>query len=164
MAMLTYVQGRNTKDVDLLMSLAGLESVPELNIEDQREFFARGKFRSIQVDLLLTVNPFFQSVRERFATKHRFAEMEVPAATVEGLIALKLYALPSLYRQRDLDRAALYETDITMLLARYQTPVEPLLTLVNPHVEQGDKAELKKVLTECGARAEQLRKRANCGT
>ena len=28
MAMLTYVQGRNTKDVDLLMSVAALEKMP----------------------------------------------------------------------------------------------------------------------------------------
>jgi len=160
MAMLTYIQGRNTKDVDLLMSVAGLESVPELKIETRTAHFARGSFGSLQVDLLLTANPFFQIVKRRFATQHRFVEMNVPAATVEGLIALKLYALPSLYRQHDVDRAAIYETDITMLLTRYQTPVEGLIALVNEHVEEGDKAELEKVLTECVERANQLRQRA----
>jgi hypothetical protein len=160
MAMLTYVQGRNTKDVDLLMSLSGLESVPELTVETHSGFFARGKFRSLQVDVLLTLNPFFQAVKSRFATRHRFVEMNVPAATVAGLVALKLYALPSIYRQHDLDRAAIYETDITMLLARYPAPTFELLELVHSHVEEGDKSELTKILGECVERASQLKQRA----
>src|SRR5712691_463215 len=89
-AMLTYVEGRNTKVVDLLMSVTAMEQIPELNLLARDEFFVRGRFRSVQVDLLLTTNPLFKTVEERFATKHRFAELEVPVATVEGLILLKL--------------------------------------------------------------------------
>jgi hypothetical protein len=160
MAMLTYIQGRSTKDVDLLMSLADLESVLELRIETRTEHFARGSFRSLQVNLFLTDNSFFQTAKRRFTSHHRFVEMDVPTATVEGLIVLKVYALPSSYRQHDLDRAAIYETDITMLLTRYQTPVEGLMALVKEHVEEGDKPELEKILAECVARANQLRRRA----
>ena len=129
-AMLTYVQGRNTKDVDLLISSEAMRQLPEFTLLNRSDFFVRGRFRSVQIDLLLTTNPLFKKVEERFATRHRFAELEVPAVTVEGLIVLKLYALPSLYRQFDMDRAALYETDITMLLARHSPKVEPLLALV----------------------------------
>jgi hypothetical protein len=150
LAMLTYVQGRNTKDVNLLMSVAALEKMPELKIEDRNDLFARGKFRSIQVDLLLTANPLFKIVLERFATRHPFEELAVPTATVEGMMVLKLFALPSLYRQMDLDRAAIYETDVTMLLA-----------LVEKHVEPGDKKELKKIVSECEERAAKLRRRTN---
>src|SRR2546423_211367 len=57
LAMLTYVHGRNTKDVNLLLSVEALEKLPELKIEDRSNFFARGHFRSVQVDLLLTNNP-----------------------------------------------------------------------------------------------------------
>jgi len=159
MAMLTYVKGRNTKDVDLLMSVAALEQLPELVIEERNDFFARGKFKSIQVDLLLTKNPLFKIVAEKFATKHPFAELEVPAATAAGLIVLKLFALPSLYRQMDMDRAAVYETDITVLLARLSPAAEPLLALVKQHVEPGDKRELEKILAECSERAGKLRQR-----
>jgi hypothetical protein len=161
LAMLTYVQGRNTKDVDLLMSVAALEQLPELTIEDRKDFFARGKFRSIQVDLLLTTNPLFKIVQERFATRHPFEELSVPTATVEGMIVLKLFALPSLYRQMDLDRAAIYETDVTMLLARHSPIIEPLLALAEKHVELGDKKELKKIVSECEERAAKLRRRTN---
>ena len=148
MAMLTYVKGRNTKDVDLLMSVAALEQLPELKIEDRNDFFARGKFKSIQVDLLLTKNPLFKIVAEKFATKHSFAELEIPATTAKGLILLKLYALPSLYRQFDWDRISVYQGDISALLARYQPDVEALLKLLEPHVSETDFAELKKIVSE----------------
>jgi len=160
MAMLTYVKGRNTKDVDLLMSLAALEQMPELKIEDRNDFFARGRFRSIQVKLLLTKNPLFKIVAEKFATKHSFVEMTVPAATVEGLIVLKLFALPSLYRQFDMDRAAVYENDITLLIARHSPVLEPLTLLASQHVEPGDKMELQKIISECCQRARLLQQRA----
>jgi len=159
LAMLTYVQGRNTKDVDLLLSVAALEKMPELNVQDRNEFFAKANFRSVQVDLLLTNNPLFKIVAEQFATRHRFAELKVPAATVEGLILLKLYALPSLYRQFDMDRVALYENDITMLIARHSPQLEPLFTLVKEHVETGDVAEIRKVIDESTQRANRLRQR-----
>src|SRR5436309_1977969 len=91
LAMLTYVQGRNTKDVDLLMSVQAMAQIPELKVVDKEDCFVRAQFRSVRVDLLLTTNPLFRTVEEQFATKHRFAELEVPGVTVEGLIVLKLY-------------------------------------------------------------------------
>jgi hypothetical protein len=148
MAMLTYVQGRNTKDVDLLMSVAALEQLPELTIEDRKDFFVRGKFRSIQVDLLLTANPLFKIVLERFATRHPFEELAVPTATVEGMMVLKLFALPSLYRQMDMDRAAIYEADIKMLLTRHKPEVKPLFKVLKPYMMQTDLRELQKIVSE----------------
>ena len=147
-AMLTYVQGRNTKDVDLLMSVSAMAHVPELKVLNREDCFVRGSFRTLQVDLLLTSNPLFQTVQERFATKHRFAELEVPAVSVEGLIVLKLYALPSLFRQLDWDRVYVYESDIKQLLARYQPDVEPLLALLKPHVLPSDLGEMRKLIDE----------------
>jgi hypothetical protein len=148
LAMLTYVNGRNTKDVDLLMSVATLAQIPELVVEEKNDFFARAKFRSVQVDLLLTRNPLFKIVAEKFATKHRFAELEVPAVTVEGLVVLKLYALPSLYRQFDWDRIYLYESDIKLLLARHKPTIEPLFKLLEPHLLPTDIIELRKIVSE----------------
>jgi hypothetical protein len=148
MAMLTYVQGRNTKDVDLLLSVEAMRQIPELSIEDRNEFFARGHFRSVQVDLLLTVNPLFKTVQERFATTHRFAELEVPAVTVEGLVVLKLYALPSHYRQFDWDRIYIYESDIKRLLARYRPEMQSLFSLLQPHISNSEMRELRKLVDE----------------
>ena len=160
LAMLTYVKGRNTKDVDLLLSLEASHKIPELEIRDRQDFFARARFRSVQVDLLFTFNPLFKTVAEKFATVHAFAELNVPAATVEGLIVLKLYALPSLYRQFQMDRAALYENDITMLMANHSPVLDPLIALATRDMEPGDKAELEKIISECADRAKLLRQRA----
>jgi hypothetical protein len=160
MAMLTYVKGRNTKDVNLLLSLDASHKIPELEIRDRQDFFARAQFRSLQVDLLFTFNPLFKAIAEKFATSHSFAESSVPAATVEGLIVLKLYALPSLYRQFDMDRAALYENDITMLIAKFSPHLEPLLALASHDLEPGDKSELTKIVSECSERAKLLRQRS----
>lgn len=148
LAMLTYVQGRNTKDVNLLMSVAALEQLPELTIEDRKDFFARGKFRSIQVDVLLTTNPLFKIVQERFATRHPFEELAVPTATVEGMIVLKLFALPSLYRQFDWERIYVYESDVKLLLALHKPAMEPLFKLLEPHISQTDLKELQKIIFE----------------
>ena len=148
LAMLAYVKGRNTKDVDLLMSVAALEQLPELKIEDRNDFFARGKFKSIQVDLLLTKNPLFKIVAEEFATKHPFEELSVPMATVEGMILLKLFALPSLYRQFEWERIHVYEGDIKTLLALHKPAIEPLFALLDRHVLPTDLKELKKIVSE----------------
>src|SRR6266403_1106242 len=42
-AMLTYIEGRNTKDVDLVLSVESLVAIPEIVIQDQNRDFARGK-------------------------------------------------------------------------------------------------------------------------
>ena len=152
LAMLTYVKGRNTKDVDLLMSVTALERLPELVIEDRNDFFARGRFRSIQVDLLLTENPLFRIVAREFAAMHRFEELTVPTATVEGMIVLKLFALPSLYRQFDWERIHVYESDIKTLVSVHQPATEPLFRLLEKHILATDLAELRKIVSEAQQR------------
>jgi hypothetical protein len=72
---------------------------------------------------------------------------------------LKLYALPSLYRQFDMDRAALYENDIATLIARYSPALEPLLALATHEIEPGDQKELSQIISECSERAKLLRHR-----
>ena len=148
LAMLTYVKGRNTKDVDLLMSVSALERLPELKIEDRNDFFARGKFKSVQVDLLLTINPLVKIVAEKFATKHSFAELKVPTATVEGMILLKLFALPSLYRQFAWERVHVYEGDVKTLLALHRPAMEPLFALLEKHILPTDLKELKQIVSD----------------
>lgn len=160
LAMLTHVKGRNTRDVDLLMSAAALDRIPEIVLEDKSEFLARGKFKSVLVDVLLTRNPLFKTVTEKFSTTHPSAELQIPAVTVEGMIVLKLYAMPSLFRQFDMDRAAVYENDITLLMARHSPAIEPLLALATKDMEPGDQMELQRITAECRERARLLRQRA----
>jgi hypothetical protein len=151
-AMLRYVEGRNTEDIVLLMSLSSVKQLPEIAVEEQSEYFIRGRFRSVRVDVLLTANALFAEVQQGFATTHRFAELEVPTATPAGLVLLKLYALPSLYRQGWFDRVSIYESDIASLLQRHRPEVEPLLQRLQPHLEAGDLHELRGIVRDIQAR------------
>ena len=151
-ALLQYVEGRNTDHIELILSPASLAKLPEIEIVGEEEGFARGIFSGLQIDLLLTSNPLFEIVTKRYATTRVFAEREIPCAAVEGLVLLKLYALPSLYRQGNLVRAALYETDILTLIHGYQPSLEPLFQELAPHVSATDLTALRKLVAEIEAR------------
>ncbi len=58
-AILWYVEGRNTEDVDLVFAVSDLAKLPELEVEDEDADFVRGRFGGPRVDLLLTRNPLF---------------------------------------------------------------------------------------------------------
>lgn len=158
-ALLKYVEGRNTEDIDLIMALSSLEKLPEIRIEGRDDDFIRGTFDGLQIDLLLTRNPLFEKVRRRYATTQRFVEREIPCATVEGLLLLKLYALPSLYRQGNFARVALYEGDVATLMHDYRPPVEPLFEELKEHLSATDLASLHKIVGEIEERIERFDRR-----
>jgi hypothetical protein len=155
-ALLQYVDGRNTEDIDLIMALSSLEKLPEIRKVGQDRDFARGDFEGLQIYLLLTSNPLFETVRRRYATRQRFVEREIPCATPEGLVLLKLYALPSLYRQGDLTRVALYETDILTLMDRCRIDLEPLFAELALHLSPTDLASLRQITDEIRQRIERF--------
>jgi hypothetical protein len=159
-ALLQYVEGRNTEDIDLIMAVSSLKQMPELVVETRDEDFARGKFGDLKVDVLLTSNPLFEQVRKNHTTTRRFVEQDIPCATVEGLILLKLYALPSLYRQGNFTRVGLYENDVATLLHAHNPPVEGLLDELLPYLSESDTAQVKQVVTEISERISRFEKRS----
>lgn len=153
-ALLQYVEGRNTEDIDLIMALSSFDRLPELQKTGQDGDFVRATFDGIQIDLLLTSNPLFDEARRRYAIRKRFVEREIPCATPEGLILLKLYALPSLYRQGEPNRAALYETDILTLMRSHQVEPEPLFNELESHLSATDLKALRAIVDEIRQRIE----------
>jgi hypothetical protein len=147
-ALLQYVEGRNTDDIDLILSLASLDRIPEIEVLERDSDFVQGSFRGLRVDLLLTSNPLFEAVRRTRATVQTFVERTIPCATVEGLLLLKLYALPSLYRQGNFARVGLYENDIATLLHEYRTPLAPLFAELSPHLSPTDLGELRRIVAD----------------
>jgi hypothetical protein len=61
---------------------------------------------------------------------------------------LKLYALPSLYRQGNFARVGIYENDIATLLHYYQSDVSSLLNELSKYVNENDFAEIKDVVSD----------------
>lgn len=110
--------------------------------------FARGHFDTLQLGILLTHNPLFEKVQRHDATTRRFVEQDIPCATVEGLILLKLTALPSLYRQGYFARVGLYENDIATLLNDYKPTLQPLFDELARHLSDTDVAAVREVVAD----------------
>src|SRR5262245_35129545 len=61
-ALLQYMEGRNTQIIDLIMAVSSLEKLPEIRINEQNVDFARGQFNELQIDLLLTRYDFNRTI------------------------------------------------------------------------------------------------------
>lgn len=157
-AMLQYVEGRNTEDIDLIVALSSLQKLPEIEVVSQDENFARGRFEELQIDFLLSRNPLFEKVQRQYRTILRFQERDIPCATVEGLLLLKLYALPSLYRQGNFARVGLYENDIATLIQAYQPRLSPLFDELAHHLSNADLDSVRQIVAEIKERIERFRK------
>jgi hypothetical protein len=156
-ALLRYVPGRNTEDIDLLLAIHELDRLPEVRLQERTDWFAKGEFHGLRIDLLFTTNPLFRLVLQTRTTVHSFRELEVPCATAEGLILLKLFALPSLYRQGQVQRANLYEADVAALLLAAPVDTNALLEQVSPHVSASDLRELRGIVAEIEQRRDRFR-------
>jgi hypothetical protein len=160
-AILSYIPGRNTEDIDLIFSVPALRQVPEIILSSQDTNFARGTFETLQIDLLLTRNPFFAMIQQHYATIRAFRERALPCATVEGLLLLKLYALPSLYRQGDFVRVGLYENDIATLMQAYQPALDALLAVLARYVSTTDLVALEEIVGDIRQRLARFQHRVD---
>ena len=156
--MLQYIEGRNTEGIDFVISETALTHLPEIALTRQDEYFAQGHLESLRVDFLLTSNPLFQTVQQQYATQKSFQEQRIPCATVEGLLLLKLYALPSLYRQGNFARVGLYENDIATLLNEYQPDLAPLFEVLSEHLGSGDMESLQEIVAEIELRIKRFKR------
>lgn len=159
-ALLRYVTGRNTQDLDLIMALSSLKKLPELEIASEDANFVRASYGELQIDILLTTNPLFRKVQSQYSTVERLLDRRITIATVDGLLLLKLYALPSLYRQGDFARVSIYENDIATLLYYYQPNVDDLTGELSRHVSDSDLAEIRAIVAEAQARVSRFKNKS----
>lgn len=148
LALLTYFEGRNTQDIDLIARLEDLQGISGFTTEAVNDLFAKCRYRGLRVDVLRRESPVFKMVAEKFVEKRKFGSREVPTASVEGMMLLKLFALPSLYRQFQMDKVFIYEADLGSLLNHQAVATEPLLKLLKPHVLKEDIEELRTTIAD----------------
>jgi hypothetical protein len=141
-------------------AVSALERLPELRVETRDVDFARGKFGDLRVDLLLTSNPLFDEVQKRFTISKHFVEHAIPCATVEGLVLLKLYSLPSLYRQGNFTRVGLAENDIATLIHIHHPPLLPIIEVLANYLSSTDMAQVGQIVEEIQERLERFRERS----
>lgn len=130
------------------MALSSLERLPEIAVDSQDMYFARGEYEGLQIDIRLAENPLFGKVLRGYTTERYFGEQDITTATVEGLLLLKLYALPSLYRQGSFARVGIYENDIATLLHDYSVDVEALYPELSAHLSATDMAEVRGIVAK----------------
>ena len=147
-ALLHYVEGRNTQDLDLLMSVGEIKKIPEFVITSQDMYFARAEYDQLQIDIFLTKNPLFKKVQQAYSSKQKTGDTEISIATVEGLILLKLYALPSLYRQGNFARVGLYENDIATLIQAYQPDLSAIRSELSKALDENDLRKVNGILED----------------
>jgi len=160
-AMLNYIEGRNTEDIDLVFDEGQISRVNGLEVISKDQDFCRAQFENIQIDLLLTNNKVFKYVLKHCISRTSYADAtDIAIASPKGLIILKLYALPSLYRQGQFDRATLYESDITQLLRKYPVTITEVLKPLKPPVLLGsDLEEVKNIFLDIQSRINKERDR-----
>jgi hypothetical protein len=148
LAMLQHIDGRTTRDIDLIVAIDDLEKLPGFLLEERNEWFATGTVGPLRIDLLFTANPLFAEVLAKHAVTRMLLDAPIRCATPEGIILLKLFALPSLYRQGNIQRAALYESDILQLLLHQPVSSETILSQLLRHLSASDVNALRNILTE----------------
>jgi hypothetical protein len=151
-ALLSYVEGRNTQDIDLILAKSDLQALPEITIIEENNDFIRGAFGSLTIDILLTQNRLFNKIIREFSTIRQFGDRSIRCVSVEGLIILKFYALPSLYRQGKFERVSIYENDILLLLLNYSVDLEQVLQILSNHLLPSDLGELKEIASDIKSR------------
>ena len=144
-ALLTLIEGRNTQDVDLIVQPEDLE---KLRGRWHSKTETSPKPNTAAWISTCCLHPIHSSPKSSAAIGPPFLSTRVtfPIATRDGLLVLKLYALPSMYRQQKLARAALYENDILMLHQGVSVDDEAILERLVPHLPRHDIDELRKIL------------------
>ena len=158
-AMRVHVSGRNTQDIDLIVPADALERLPEIQILDRNATFAHGEFGKLHIDFLLGDHELFDVVRHKHATRERFVEREIVCATVEGLLLLKLFALPALYRQGRFSKVEDHEHDIAVLIREYRPTMEPIFAELANHLPATDMEEVREIVAGIDRRITESRDR-----
>ena len=85
-------------------------------------------------------------------------DRSIRCATVEGLLLLKLFALPSLYRQGSFERVGIYENDVAALMYAFKPDMESLLTELSKHLNEADITEARNIVADIEERIQRFRK------
>jgi hypothetical protein len=142
LAMLAHVRGRNTDDVDLIISVPDQKRLePEVALV--------GRYKQLRVDYLDAGAPFFRLIAEQYGERRRFDFLrggrELVCANPAGLMLLKMHALPHVTRAGDWERVNAYENDVLMLwLAHPEIHPAELLPVLAPFVDDAGRFSLQQ--------------------
>ena len=146
---------RPTDDFDFIIAKVDIEQVSELTVESSDRNFGRYLYQGTRIDALYRENPIFEYVMKNCLDGAVIEGKEIVRATPEGIVLLKLYALPSLYQQGQPRRAATYENDILGLLMQpVEISFERVLKVLASELLSSQVDELRSILEDCQRRAQ----------
>ena len=148
-AYLAYIQDRNTKDLDILISVAELEKIiGYVEVTNKDVNFTNTKFEGMNIDFLKTSNALFEYVKEYETTNYNFTEGLYPIATVNGLILMRFDAIVDLYQKGKFDKIPRYELDLQYLTRHYEIDWEHIWKTSERFFTAGQINEFKKMVAE----------------
>lgn len=148
-AYLAYIQDRNTKDLDILLSVTELEKIiNDVEVINKDENFTNAVFEGMRVDFLKTSNSLFDYVKKHETTEYDFVEGLYPIATINGLILMRFDAIVDLYQKGKFEKIPRYELDLNYLTKNYKIDWEHIWIISRKFFTDGQIGEFKKMVAE----------------
>ena len=149
---------RPTDDFDFIVSKQDIERLEELEQESSDRNFGRYLYQDTRIDALYRDNPVFNHVMNTCLDSAVIKGKKIVRASPEGIVLLKLYALPSLYQQGQQRRAMTYENDISALLMQCtDISFDKTLRVLAGELLPSQIDELRNILEDCQRRASRQR-------
>lgn len=148
-AYLAYIQDRNTKDLDILVSVKELgKIIDHVEVVNQDENFTNAVFEGMSVDFLKTSNAIFDYVKKHETTKYDFEEGLYPVATINGLILMRFDAIIDLYQKGNFNKIIRYESDLHFLTLNYEIDWEHIWKISGRFFTDGQIKEFQKMVAD----------------
>ena len=148
-AYLAYIEDRNTKDLDILISVQELNKIlPFVKVIERDADFTNTEFESLRVDFLKTTNSLSSYIQENETTNFEFAEGEFPIATVEGLVLMRFDAIIDLYQRGNFNKILRYENDLQFLTINHEIDWKKIWKISKDHFTGGQIKEFQKMVAE----------------
>ncbi len=148
-AYLAYIQDRNTKDLDILISVTELEKIIDyVEITNKDVNFTNAVFEGMRIDFLKTSNSLFDYVKKHETTEYNFTEGLYPIATINGLILMRFDAIVDLYQKGKFEKIPRYELDLLYLTRNFPVDWEHIWKISQKFFTEGQISEFKKMVAD----------------
>ncbi len=148
-AYLAYIEDRNTKDLDILISVQELEKIIDyVEVTNKDVNFTNAKFEGMSIDFLKTLNTIFDYVKNHETTTYNYAEGIYPVATINGLILMRFDAIIDLYQKGNHNKIIRYESDLNFLTRNFEIDWEQIWKISQKFFTDGQINEFKKMVAE----------------
>ena len=148
-AYLAYIQDRNTKDLDILISVSDLEKVIEfVDVINKDANFTNAEFQGLRIDFLKTSNSLFEYVKQHETATYEFAEGVFPIATIEGLVLMRFDAIIDLYQKGNFNKIMRYENDLQFLTVNHSINWDSIWKTSATFFTKGQIIEFQRMVAE----------------